>query len=196
MSQIFYHDTFNLIALPLVVGCYLAFALDNGINIYINTHHLYTLTFLGYIILDTIWIICVPKCVASFKAILIHHIIVSIALYLVYLNIEFALISCHGVLIEVNTFFLIAKRIWKYKVLNYLFYITWIIFRLGSITYLFCSLGLKLKNDTFNSIYPINSIEFLKEIYAIGILVILTIILNVLNIKWTITLFSKANKFL
>ena len=199
----FNHDMFNLLALPIVIATYLSYLglsweREEALHHLAREalHHTYLYTFFGYIIIDFIWIILWPKCVASPKVILAHHIVVLLGLYGMF-NIDIMNIGCHGTLIEVNTFFLILKRQYHVKagnkctptpiktgergtptpiknIIDFLFYFTWITCRICPS--LFVLYNFSITNHTMSTI--------------------LIIILNALNLKWTFDLITKKNKSL
>ena len=87
-----------------------------------------------YMIVDTLWVCLHPGCVVSPKIIILHHIVALIGWQSVsfWSGWEFYLSS--ALCVEVNTFFLIAKRLPHFQswssVLNTVDNITWVITRL------------------------------------------------------------------
>jgi hypothetical protein len=121
------HDLFNLIALPFLIFANLYF-------IWIwnqDTLIIFTFIFLFYIIVDCLWVVVIPNCVASPQTIIFHHIVTAAGLSLnLSLPFEFATITALGGLIEINTFLLIFRRNMKSnQFINYLFFFSWVLIR-------------------------------------------------------------------
>eukprot|EP00951_Prasinocladus_malaysianus_P007508 scaffold54076_cov44-Prasinocladus_malaysianus.AAC.1 len=99
------HDRFNLYSLP-VLGL-MAFlgivgALDGMIT---------TLFLTMYIVLDLAWIILVPDAVPALPGVIIfHHLVTLVLLAYPIRYSHFAIYSNWDGLVEINTFFLIARR--------------------------------------------------------------------------------------
>ena len=114
------HDIFNLLCLSIILYRLYQFISFNYLLDYskpfiitqnnLNFEYLFY-TFLSYIIVDSIWIITLPKSILSNHiALIIHHMGVIVILYIPW---KYRKYSCYmGLLImsELNTFFLILKR--------------------------------------------------------------------------------------
>ena len=131
------HDYFNLICLPFICACYVwhmntlynmpkdpdpitIFSLprhSNNSNAWFYNYW----TFNIYIIIDTLWILLYPRCVASPNTLLAHHVVCVIGWQLCSLsqwgdgndnhyqfNWEYYISA--GLCVEFNTYFLILKR--------------------------------------------------------------------------------------
>lgn len=90
------HDIFNLLVLPIIIALDIRVIVDNNDS----QLFLYILAFITYIIVDTIWIMFQPRCVASPVVICIHHFVTVIGLS-VQANVEFsaAKLACFGALV-------------------------------------------------------------------------------------------------
>ena len=87
--------------------------------------------FWWYIALDTAWLIMYPESVASPATIIIHHAICLVGWHIVYVWPDWEYFISAGLIVEFNTWFLIAKRQFReVKVLTYFENVTWFIARL------------------------------------------------------------------
>jgi len=72
---------------------------------------------LVYIVVDTLWIWRVPDALPSCPHVILTHHVATTALVMAPLfRPELAIFACLDGLVEVNTFFLIARRQWKAQV--------------------------------------------------------------------------------
>lgn len=176
----FWHDIFNLIALPLI-------CMANVHFLYVNdSHSAYLLNFFAfvvYLVLDTFWVIVVPKCVASPTTILAHHAITLLgwSLPIIFPSSGLEAWCSKGLLVEFNTFLLIARRnLLPSTIINFAFYFTWITLRL--------------------IFYPFQGYLFFTQRFIVnqdrgawGFLLLMCA-LNMLNLQWSYNLFFKLNK--
>jgi hypothetical protein len=144
-----YHDTFNLLTLPLVVlanayhmyACYMAPADSDPYTIFGNSRMSGSIAwdicwyvFACYIITDTIWIAILPRTVANPVSILIHHSICIGGWFLATTWPEWEFYTSSSIAVEISTFFLIAKRYYREgllgRVIRMMDNITWILGRL------------------------------------------------------------------
>lgn len=119
------HDYFNLVVLPVVcVASVYYLGVDR--SAYSLQYH----AFLWYTIVDTVWLSILPNSVASPVAIIAHHIVCLVGWNIPQLcELRYAELLSLGPLVEINTWLLIARRNFKdARVINILFYITWISF--------------------------------------------------------------------
>lgn len=145
-----YHDIFNLGALFFLVIINLAnWTISNYQFVWTGIHFEFLKqNFLLYFLIDTTWICLCPRSVKSPMIIYIHHGISIVGLLLIPNHISKLVSSLF--FIEINTWFLICRRLFnnkyleKYKYLNILgkvvntdiklvsilFYISWIYYRL------------------------------------------------------------------
>ena len=72
---------------------------------------LVTKIFFGYIAMDTCWIVLSPSAVPRFAgAIVFHHLVTLAILYHPLMHEEYHIETCRDGIVELNTFFLIARR--------------------------------------------------------------------------------------
>lgn len=178
------HDLFNLIYLPILLGSNiyaLAYWTQPNLSIYLYV-------FITYMLLDSAWVLIIPRCVASPSTILFHHVATFFGLIATYLlDFDFAILGCVGGLVEVNTICLLARRNFRdWHIFGYLFYISWVATRLIMGPWLFYK-ALTLLWAKYSSL------GFVEATVAVGLVSIITL-LNILNIKWTWDLFSKQMK--
>ena len=99
------HDALNV---PLVGG--LAIMCILGL-LGLMDAHLITKIFISYIAVDTIWIVLSPSAVPRFAwAIVLHHVLTFLILLHPLRFPEHAIETCRDGIVELNTFFLIARR--------------------------------------------------------------------------------------
>lgn len=115
----FRHDLFNLIYLPIIVGCILMNldfgSTDPGISEfwYAGTDTSFLIMWcvtVVYFITDLIWVLVDKQCVKSPSVIVSHHIGTMLYLLLPLTIKECRWIMCVLLSVEVNTFFLMARR--------------------------------------------------------------------------------------
>lgn len=91
---------------------------------------------LGYLLLDTAWILMQPKCVPSGPSVLIvHHIATIVFISIPLLEPRYIWHGALVLLVEVNTLCLVARRrlprrSWLHGLANAVFYSTWVVMRL------------------------------------------------------------------
>lgn len=128
-----FHDRVNLLALP-VLGTLAAAGL---FGLYSATK--VTNMFVMYIVADALWIWVEPDALPSLPQVVMAHHLVTIVLLLFPLrHPEFAHFTCWDGIVEINTFFLIARRQWKAqrKFMNYCYWATFLPMRLVLYPYL------------------------------------------------------------
>jgi hypothetical protein len=175
-----YHDEFNLFALPLICIINCLYLQYQGIFSILNF-----IIFLLYIIIDIIWLVLKPESVQSPSTIIYHHIICIFGWFIPIFEPDFSMWISMALLVEINTFFLIAKRFFNHNaILTVLFWFSWVLFRVimyPLLVYFFYK-ELLSYYDTHKSKFIIGLIGF-----------ILLLILTSLNAKWSVDL---VNKFL
>mmetsp|Transcript_10406 Transcript_10406/g.15451 ORF Transcript_10406/g.15451 Transcript_10406/m.15451 type:complete len:262 (-) Transcript_10406:157-942(-) len=153
---------------------------------------------LCYFLLDTLWMLIAPKSVRSPGTILVHHLACMVYLYLVYVREEFFWFMGACLSVEVNTWFLIARRVvnkqgipaWnidlplgfslKIKFISICFYATWITLR--------CVLFPYLLHEVYSS--WVESPQDMQLLVKLSMHSLFTF----LNLKWTYDLcVSKMN---
>ena len=139
------HDYFNLLTLPMVFAayCWHMWALyqqprDDFVITPLSfpresKHVAWDVcywTFCVYIVVDSLWIILYPRTVKSPTSIIVHHVICVIGWQICHLWPGWEFYISYGLCVEINTFFLIAKRQLKYPILYWLDDFTWFVTRL------------------------------------------------------------------
>lgn len=176
-----YHDIFNLIALPIVCITNITYLVDTASERYF---YLQYFCFVVYVLTDTLWLIMKPNSVSSAATILPHHFICLVGWNITLINKSLARWISLAVLVEINTFFLIARRnVRENKFIAFCFYFTWILIR--------CII--------YPSIFVIiimNYIEEYKKNFIIlnssCLALVLGFCLVYLNFKWTVDLYRKS----
>lgn len=145
-DPVFAHDIFNIISIFFIILLdfrYLFHATewskigtsDLG-NEYSHMGHTLLSVFSIYMLVDTIWIAVVPKCVLSSPlALIIHHIASFAFLSIPFFEEQFQWHGALNLLVEVNTFLLVLRRQSRpasalYHVLNFCFLFSWMSLRL------------------------------------------------------------------
>jgi len=131
------HDLANLLVLPVMI------IIDTN-YLYYGTHEAFWCCFAFvafYFVADLTWVILVPHCVKSAQTIKMHHTVSILYLILPFTYPEYGHFMGYCMLVELNTWFLIARRYWRRssKIFSIGFYITWITVRVGLFTYLMIS---------------------------------------------------------
>ena len=179
------HDLFNLIALPIVSASNLSYLILREDRLLWTQFYL----FAAYLVADSVWVAICPRSVASPSTIMIHHVVCLIGWIVPHLSDpSLAFWTGLGILVEINTIFLIARRFFGRTILmEIIFYSTWIGLRLilfPTALYLFyfeCAryTALESKGNWLNT----------------GVFILLIMVfLNVLNLKWSWDLFFKQHK--
>ncbi|KAL4438481.1 hypothetical protein ABPG77_000129 [Micractinium sp. CCAP 211/92] len=102
------HDQVNLLLLPILGGLTIA-GLTGHVAAELVTH-----LFLGYVLLDMAWVLVIPDAVPSLPGvILLHHFVTACLLCIPLRYPHLHRYTCIDGLVELNTFFLIARRQWK-----------------------------------------------------------------------------------
>mmetsp|Transcript_46439 Transcript_46439/g.107586 ORF Transcript_46439/g.107586 Transcript_46439/m.107586 type:complete len:212 (+) Transcript_46439:3-638(+) len=154
-------------------------------------------TTFAYFIADLIWMVALPGCVRSPKVIIQHHLATLAYILIPYIRRQYGWLMGACMIVEVNTWFLIARRSfnkngdkpfqtgvhpWKSLrliIVSTCFYITWFAIRLV--------------------FYPLLLIVICKEWYAyslevrtplnlIAVTPVMQLIFIFLNVKWTVDL--------
>jgi hypothetical protein len=160
----------------------------------------------AYFIIDLLWIVILPICVKSPSTIIQHHIAVLLYIMIPYIhpNFRFCMGACMSV--EINTWFLIARRVFnkqgfppwtlielnswlsiRVKVISIFFYVTWISIR--------CILypGLLIP---FYKLWREYSIQTGTVVHLLTVACLLHIAFCLLNLKWSYELLmSKVRYF-
>jgi hypothetical protein len=109
-----------------------------------NVFYFYTQT---YFVVDLLWVILLPQCVRSPVTIIQHHIATILYMLIPYFFLDLSFIMGALLIVEINTWFLIARRVFnkqgfppwtidlppiisiRIKLISICFYITWIVIR-------------------------------------------------------------------
>jgi hypothetical protein len=179
------HDVFNLATLPLICGANILYLILGFDNLLEMQFYLFTL----YLLSDTIWVLILPQSVASPSTITQHHLVVLLGWVIPhYTDPSLSRWCSLGLLVEINTFFLIGRRFFKRTVIMQIFfYATWIILRM--------------------IIFPIILYSFIIEYIEVTeknpqgpwlntrfFVLFVMMFLNILNFSWTWDLIFKKNK--
>lgn len=140
------HDTFNLayLSVLIVANCaYLALATEVASigtekigDGYDGLSNIILTSFAVYLLVDIIWVILIPKCVASNpQAILIHHVACLLMVAVPMLDKQFSWHLSVCLLVEINTLFLTLRRNLPLNtpaqsICNAGFYLSWVLLRL------------------------------------------------------------------
>jgi len=189
----FYHDLFNMIALPIVYGATQYYHLQDDESFF----YVQFFVFISYLILDTIWLLIKPDSVASIKSVLPHHFICLMGwnlneinkYYLLYKGLpspgpKYDRFISIGALVELNTFLLVLRRNTHYNaIVEFFFYATWVYIR----CFLYPRGLINVTSEFISVLY--NRKQFLCIEFFV---VLLFFPLNVLNLKWTVDLITRS----
>jgi hypothetical protein len=175
------HDIFNILALPVICVANILYLRYNGDSLLWLQFYLFTL----YLLVDTIWVVLRPQSVSSPSTIISHHILCLIGWIVPHISDpSLCRWTALGVLVEINTFFLIGRRVFGRTIfMQIAFYTTWILLRLVLfpiilylLVFVYIDYSATKRGNYFNT--------------ALFILVT-SICLNILNLKWSSDLFLK-----
>jgi hypothetical protein len=134
----FWHDVFNLILLPVLVvitiNALTEYWRDRTEKVW---HYATIIAFEVYFVVDGLWIAVVPHCVKSARVVLTHHVLATFFVYVIAMKTEQSVFIEHrealywNLLVEVNTWFLLARRTFKsgQLIIATCFYVSWLYFR-------------------------------------------------------------------
>mmetsp|Transcript_106028 Transcript_106028/g.167438 ORF Transcript_106028/g.167438 Transcript_106028/m.167438 type:complete len:275 (+) Transcript_106028:58-882(+) len=128
------HDLGNLLVLPILLTIDIFYLYESTSASWWFFFWTVAIYFGG----DLLWVLLIPNCVKSPLTIKVHHSISIFYLILPFSYPEFGHFLGYCMLVEFNTWFLIARRYWRRssKILSIGFYITWVTVRVGLFTYL------------------------------------------------------------
>lgn len=179
----YYHDFFNLVTLPGICLLNIYYLLWDD-----NQYYPQYTAFFIYLLVDTTWLVVKPNSVASAASVLPHHLICIVGWNIpTLIDMSYAHFISIGVLVEINTFFLIARRNWRSNIFLELgFYVSW--FAIRCVVYPVCWIIVVRRYLAECSKDP----SLGESCINAGILVILLFtFLNFLNFKWTFDLLRK-----
>ena len=181
------HDAFNLIVLPFVCGTNVLYLTSGKDSLLWLQFYLFAL----YLLFDTLWVTVRPQSVASPSTIIFHHLVCLIGWIVPhYSDPSLSMWTSLGLAVEVNTFFLIARRYFgRTMPLQFAFYSTWVILRLLLYPVVLYNFVFKYIEYSMKK----NQGNFLNT----GLFVLSTMIfLNMLNLKWSRDLFLKPQNLI
>jgi len=209
------HDWFNLVALvPVIVLNLRNWSCSQGAFCGLLSSALPSLwhgevfiafwwiTFM-YFVIDVMWMIVLPGCVRSPKVIIQHHVATIGYIMIPYLRPQYGWLMGACMLVEVNTWFLIARRSFnkngdkpfttgvalqksvRLLLVSLCFYVSWFVIRLGFYPYLLVVIVLEWYKYSVQVGTPVN---------IIAITPIMQCIFIFLNIKWTTDLIRSKLK--
>jgi hypothetical protein len=117
------HDWFNLVILAVLVAENVFFiATDMGFEVFFTSA-------MVYFLLDIIYVGVYPQSVKSPVIILAHHIITALYMLIPFNYPQYHWCMAYCMLVEINTWLLIARRVFGGKVTEAFFYVSWIVLR-------------------------------------------------------------------
>jgi len=177
-----WHDLFNLGALPLLLGAVLS-----------GVYPWNFVAMAAYFSGDVLWILAAPSCVRSPGTIMVHHVLVSLLSLVLFYTPEAWWVLRPSVLIELNTFLLIARRrahkhglpLWIRRVISTLFYVSWVAIR----NVLFPRIVWLIWEQYEARRAAGRAADFIL-LDPVGVGFVGTSLLTALNLKWSYDLFS------
>lgn len=170
------HDWFNLVVIALLNVLNISYlATGEGFAVFWTTTMLYFL-------FDTVFVGIYPQSVKSPVVILCHHICTSLYMLIPYNYPQYHWCMAYCMLVEVNTWLLIARRCIGTKIIEAAFYVSWIGLRNIFYPYLIWAFFKEWQNETAACGTPWNPILItpLMQTFLTG-----------LNYHWTLQLVCK-----
>lgn len=193
------HDLANIVALPVIVAA----AIVQLLSANEMAFKLLFWMVLAYFFIDFAWVIWIPSCVKSTYTIKMHHTAALLYLVVPYVYPEYGHFLGKCMLLEANTWFLIARRYFgRIRWHSVGFYVTWITIRLGLFTYLFYEachvyyerVVVQLDSDK-NGTLSVGELLFLpKYVHLTMLAPMLQALFCGLNYKWTYDLVNQKMK--
>lgn len=119
-----FHDAFNLLSLSTIS----MMSIMNICNQY-KYHYLQLYFSTAYFVTDTIFLLTNISLSKSKYAVFMHHIATMFVMYFPYTYKEYRHFLSWTLLIEINTVFIILKRLSDHQIIKPFFYSTWILTR-------------------------------------------------------------------
>jgi len=192
------HDLMNIIVLPVVVAFVMNFLVNQTLD---NFWALVAITVL-YFTVDLVWVIMVPHSVKSPMVIKVHHALTLMYLMLPCLYPEFGWGMASCLCVEINTWFLIARRYWRRSTILFSigFYISWMVIRVILYPYLVYVFFLEyleklfwqLDADASGAISRSELMRVSNWWHLVLMAPLLQNALTLLNIKWTFDLLKNT----
>jgi hypothetical protein len=179
------HDVFNVLVIPIIIYFLLRFFFDYYAD---RSTPFYPVCMVGeiYFFVDAAWLIIFPRSVASPRIIIAHHAVAALGWYTPMWKPPLAVYASACLLVEINTFFLIGRRVIDNEVLKSVFkvcfHISWIALRVvmyPMVLYFF----------TIETINDVKTVGTVLSVYSLGL--ILLIALTILNMKWTYDIYGR-----
>lgn len=210
------HDWFNLVALlPVIVFNFWNWSCTAiplcGLTTWTSVPSLwhgehfsaFWWTTFAYFVIDALWMVLLPMCVRSPDVIIKHHIATLAYIFIPYNHPRFAWFMGANMIVEVNTWFLIARRSFnkngdkmfsqgvpltkslRLLAVSSCFYVSWFVIRLG----LYPLLLVLMVQAWWDY-----SSEVGSYLNIIGVTPVMQCIFIFLNVKWTIDLIRSKLK--
>lgn len=117
------HDWFNLVVIAVLnVENIVYLATGQGFQVFFTSA-------MVYFLLDTLFVGVYPQSVKSPVVILSHHICTALYMLIPYSYPHYQWCMAYCMLVEINTWLLIARRTLGGKLLEMLFYVSWVLLR-------------------------------------------------------------------
>lgn len=170
------HDWFNLVVIALLNVLNLSYlATGEGFTVFWTTTMLYFL-------FDTVFVGIYPQSVKSPVVILSHHLCTALYMLIPYNYPQYHWCMAYCMLVEVNTWLLIARRCIGGRAIELAFYATWVGLRNVFYPYLIWAFAVEWQNETKACGSPWNPILITPLLQAF---------LTGLNYHWTLQLVVK-----
>ncbi|CAM9190285.1 unnamed protein product, partial [Ectocarpus fasciculatus] len=183
------HDYFNLLCIPAIIATNFYF-LGLVLYDYFGTDTIpaarldgaYAVmfwVFATYMAADVLWVLAVPRCVASPLMIILHHIVSLLGWITPVFDPAIRPWTAAAVTVELNTFFLIVRRnLPSNRALDAWFLVSWALLRLGVYPYI----AVGYYQQFALHIHPSAGLNVYSGSY------ICLLLLMSLNLKWTVDL--------
>lgn len=194
------HDLGNLLMLPVLLIIDINYLITDSNKAY----WLFFCTVLFYFLADLTWVVLVPKCVKSTLTIKTHHTVSIFYLILPFSYPEYGRFLGYCMLVELNTWFLIARRYWRRssKIFSIGFYTTWVTVRVGLFTALMISsfesylekVFLQLDTDQSGTLTRKEILRLRNWVHLMMLAPMFQTVFCALNWKWTYDLIKQKIK--
>ncbi|GAX72644.1 hypothetical protein CEUSTIGMA_g100.t1 [Chlamydomonas eustigma] len=172
-ANVILHDQFNLVYVLIL------FLVDMSFIFSGRGFWLLWYATMSYFLVDCAWVVVDPSSVKGHAAIISHHILTAIYVIIPWFHHKYAPLMAINMLVEINTWLLIAKRHYKHVFLEILFYGTWVAMRLILYPYLI---------PVYWRLYLADSALFGTYWNVVLLAPLLQTYLTGLNFWWTITM--------
>lgn len=198
------HDLFNVIFLVIIIALDIFYLYQTTDFVKLaegrvsleeqsesRLFQLFFAVFSFYLLVDCVWVILIPSCVASDpKAIILHHVATAFAILVPFFLPRFGWHMGACLIVEVNTLCLTIRRnVTKdellYHILNISFYVTWVILRLLMFPVLTALFALEYYWYSELTSNYFNIVVFAPTFQSL---------LTLMSYKWTYDLISKQRR--